>query len=205
MPKCEGWRAVDNSLGRGRIVVLDHLHEEATHAVHHRLSADGWVPAERTDTVDALRVISDLTFADPRQARRTAVLASPSPAACQSAVAALTHGAVGAAITADDLDALSPALDSLQSDRCVLTHVLLERARRAPRLDERQVLVLGCRLAGLSDRAMAQRLALSPATVRRTSTELCRVFGVTTRGALMARAAGRGRVVAGVVAPRARR
>jgi DNA-binding NarL/FixJ family response regulator len=168
--------------------MLDRLHGAAASAVAHRLSADGWVLRDGLSGVDALRVISDLAFADPKQARRTVVLALPSPAACQSAVAALTRGAIGAAITVDDLDALSPTLHSLTADRCVLTHALLERARRAPQLDERQVLVLGCRLAGLSDRAMAQRLALSPATVRRTSTDLCRVFGVTTRGALMARA-----------------
>ena len=123
------------------------------------------------------------------------------PVGCASALRRLTAGQVGAVVPDDRLAVIPAALTALRRRRSVLELDVIDLALLVPDLEPRQRAVLEGLLAGQSAKEIAAGAYLSLATVKRTLSELFRLFGVRSGLQLTRRAASLGYQAREVVGP----
>jgi DNA-binding NarL/FixJ family response regulator len=106
----------------------------------------------------------------------------------QQAVAAFGRGEVRAVIGRDTPSQLVAALDALDEGLSLVPVGLVERARGAPTLTDRQADVLRAVMAGQSNPEIAHALGLRPVTVKREVSTLFGLLGACRRMDLIGRA-----------------
>jgi DNA-binding CsgD family transcriptional regulator len=118
------------------------------------------------------------------------VLAAPaSPLGCRIALGALVAGVTTAVISARRPEDLGGALEAIQHDLVSVPIPILAQAHRLPDLSPRHHQILGCLAAGITrDAAIARRLAVSLATVKRSVYELYDTISAPGRPDLAAEA-----------------
>jgi DNA-binding CsgD family transcriptional regulator len=160
------------------------------HAVRGVLVASGWTVTDDIDAVDdddrgVPRVVDD---SRPGPADRTLLVCAATPVACAAALRRLVHGHVGAVVPDDRLTAIPAVLAALRRRRTLLDLDVIDLASLVPELDARRRAVLEAVLAGQSATDIATGAYVSVATVKRTLSELFRLFGVRSRLQLTRRA-----------------
>jgi DNA-binding CsgD family transcriptional regulator len=174
----------------GRVVVSLHA-SVLDHAVRGVLAANGWAVADGVDDDGALpRIVDD--GHRPGPADRTLLVCPATPVGCATALRRLTSGLVGAIVPDDRLTVIPAALAALRRRRSLLELDVIDLAGLVPDLDARQRAVLEALLAGQSAKDIAAGAYLSLATVKRTLSELFRLFGVRSGLQLTRRAASLG-------------
>jgi DNA-binding CsgD family transcriptional regulator len=136
--------------------------------------ADGgtWVVADRLDRRRPIDVL----------------VCGSTPVDAQEAVAAFGRGEVRAVICREQPRQLVAALDALDAGLCLVPVGLVEQARDAPALTERQRDVLRAVMAGQSNPEIAHALGLRPVTVKREVSTLFALLGACRRMDLIGRA-----------------
>jgi DNA-binding CsgD family transcriptional regulator len=158
------------------------------HAVRGVLAAGGWTVAEAVDDDDRAipRVVDDSRRPGP--ADLTLLVCSATPVACAAALRRLVNGHVGAVVPDDRLAAIPAVLAALRRRRSLLDLDVIDLAGLVPDLDPRRRAVLEAVLAGQSATDIAAGAYVSVATVKRTLSDLFRLFGVRSRLQLTRRA-----------------
>jgi DNA-binding CsgD family transcriptional regulator len=160
------------------------------HAVRGVLAANGWQVADADDDAALPRVVDD--GHRPGPADRTVLVCPATPVGCAGALARLTHGHVGAVVPDDRLTIIPAVLAALRRRRSLLELDVIDLASLVPTLDARQRAVLEGLLAGQSTKDIAAGAFVSLATVKRSASELFRLFGVRSGLQLTRRAAALG-------------
>jgi DNA-binding NarL/FixJ family response regulator len=143
---------------------------------------------EGIPVVDEDRCRLVLTDDLQREGKGVILLSDESPAEAYAAVTAFIGGRVSAVASIRQPEAIPVVIQAACEQLAVLPQTLLAAAFHAPRLGERQTRVLALVIQGLANAAIAQRLGLSEASVKRDVSTLLRAFGCATRGELVARA-----------------
>jgi DNA-binding NarL/FixJ family response regulator len=162
------------------------------HAVRGVLSGSGWTVTDALDEEDRdiPRVVDD--GRRPGPADRTVLVCPATPVACAAALRRLMTGHVGAIVPDDRLTAIPAVLAALRRRRSLLELDVIDLAALVPDLDPRQRAVLEAVVAGQTAKDIAAGAYLSVATVKRTLSELFRLFGVRSGLQLTRRAASLG-------------
>jgi DNA-binding CsgD family transcriptional regulator len=162
------------------------------HAVRGVLAASGWTVSDANGADDGSlpRVVDDRQRPGP--ADRTLLVCPATPVGCAAALRRLTIGHVGAVVPDDRLAVLPDALTALRRRRCLLELDVIDLAGLVPDLDARERAVVEALLAGQTTKDIAASGYLSLATVKRTLSELFRLFGVRSGLQLTRRAASLG-------------
>jgi DNA-binding CsgD family transcriptional regulator len=175
------------------------------HAVRGVLRAEGWTveqwPPDAVGDPDDERpcVVDDgwrRSAAD-----RTVLVCPATPVGCAQALRRLTAGQVGAVVPDDRITVIPSALTALRRRRSILELDVVDLALLVPDLDARQRAVLEGVLAGQSAKDIAAGAYLSLATVKRTLSDLFRLFGVRSGLQLTRRASSLGYQPRAVVGP----
>jgi DNA-binding CsgD family transcriptional regulator len=192
--RCLAMRGAD-----GRVVVALRS-SMLDHAVRGVLAASGWTVQDPVDAgPDLLRIVDD--GVRPGPADRTVLVCPATPVGCATALRRLIAGHVGAIVPDDRLTLIPAALAALRRRRSLLELDVVDLASLVPDLDARQRAVLEALLAGQSAKDIAAGAYLSLATVKRTLSDLFRLFGVRSGLQLTRRAASLGYQPREVVGP----
>jgi DNA-binding CsgD family transcriptional regulator len=170
------------------------------HAVRGVLASSGWTvedPAGAGD--DVPRIVDDSLRHGPPD--RTVLVCPATPVGCATALRRLTSGQVGAVVPDDRLTVIPAALHALRRRRSLLELDVIDLAALVPDLDARQRAVLEALLAGQSAKDIAASAYLSLATVKRTLSELFRLFAVRSALQLSRRASSLGYQPREIVGP----
>lgn len=179
------WEAVGSSVppGTPRSAFVEVRDEVGSAALCFVVERSGRVRAPHADP--AAWVVSD------RLDRRRAVdvlVCGATPVDAQAAVAAFGRGEVQAVICREQPSQLVTALDALDAGLCLVPVDVVERARLAPELTDRQRDVLQAVMAGQSNPEIARALGLRPVTVKREVSTLFARFEAVRRMDLIGRA-----------------
>ena len=186
--------------GVDRRVVVSLRSSVLEHAVRGVLAAGGWTVEKLSDVDAGLPcVVDDGLRHSP--ADRTVLVCPATPVGCASALRRLTAGHVGAVVPDDRLTVIPFALAALHRRRSLLELDVVDLALLVPDLEPRQRAVLEGLLAGQSAKDIAAGAYLSLATVKRTLSDLFRLFGVRSGLQLTRRAASLGYQAHEVVGP----
>jgi DNA-binding NarL/FixJ family response regulator len=110
-----------------------------------------------------------------------ALVVEPLPAACQSALAAISTGLARGAVLADDPEALPAVLDQVRAGMVAFPDRLVAEANQAPTLAPRLLATLQLLIVGYSNVAIGRQLHASESTVKRDIAALLRHFDVPNR------------------------
>lgn len=156
-------------------LALTHIAEEA-----------GWARCTDQQPCDCLAV-SDRCPPEGEPALDVLVVRDE-PAACQKAIAAVVAGRARSVVLWDEPESLGSVLTALGREAVLIPERVLDLARRAPEVTERQQEALRLLAAGVSSRCIALALHRSLSTTKRDIAEMLAAFDVPNRTALVRRA-----------------
>lgn len=178
------------SLTTLRLHVADRLVEAALNAV---AMACGFATTTAAGSKAAFVVTDRVGTSDGRS---TILLIDPTPAQARAAVTAVVEGQACLVLSTSLIEHLADVLWAVRSGLALIPEEVLQMAREAPVVTDRQGCILRDLASGLSNKQIATRKCVSVATVKRDLAILFGLFACSNRTELVSRAVTLGYVCA---------